>query len=647
MNIIRVVLVGNPNVGKTSLLNHLVDSNLKIGNWPGVTVEKKEGKINFQNWEIVFIDLPGIYTLEEIFSEDEKITFNFLFSEDYEVILNVIETPKIERDLYLTTQLLDLGKPMVLALNMIDEARKLGIEIDLKRLQDLLGIKVLATNGRTGEGVKELLPIIVETYEKKITPLKRNYETSEKNKIKEKRLYFSQGLAKEVVQKKLITKEGLTEVLDRFLLHPVLGNFFFFLIMYFTFKIAFDFSAPFSNWLENFTQNFLGPLILKLLVFLRAPLWIGEFFSSAVIGGVGTVFTFIPLIFSIYFLLTLLETSGYLPRVAFLMDRWTHKLGLHGLSVFPLILALGCNVPAILATRTFQEKKDKLLVMAMIPFISCPARLIIFSFFATLFFTYPTLIIFFLYLLGIFFSILTSFFLRKTLLKKKLSHFVMDLPPYRIPSLKITFRIAWFHLKNFIYRAGTLIFLISILIWFLLNLPLKVNKVEESIAGRIGKKLSIVFSPIGLHDWRITTSLIPAFLAREAIISTMGIILLEEDPKELKEINLKEEFKIQLLNLVKVLKEAVRDFFSPLPKNLSSNYEEENKGLKRKILQILTLKQAISFLVFILIYNSCIATFVSMWKEGSKKIAIGFLLYSFALAWILAFLTYHVFSFIY
>lgn len=641
MKVIRAVLVGNPNVGKTSLLNHLAGSNLKIGNWPGVTVEKKEGKTYFQDFEILLIDLPGIYTLEEIVSEDEKITFDFLHSKNYEVLLNVIETPRIERDLYLTTQLLDLEKPMILVLNMMDEAQKLGIEVDIKRLQELLKIKVLSTNGRTGEGVKELLPAIVETYKQEIKPTKIRYETSEEIKIKEKRLYFSQGLAKEVVRKKLLTKESFTEILDRFLIHPVWGNLFFLLIMYFTFKIAFDFSVPFSDWIEGLMQNFIGPLVFQVFLFLGAPSWVGDFFSSAVIGGVGTVLVFIPLIFSIYFLLTLLETSGYLPRVAFLMDRWTHKLGLHGLSVFPLVLALGCNVPALIATRTFQERKDKFLVMTMIPFISCPARLVLFSFFATLFFSHPVWIIFFLYLLGLVFSILTSFFLRKTFLKKELSHFVMDLPPYRIPSLKIIFKIVWFHLQSFIYRAGTLIFLISILIWLLLNLPPGIQKVEDSLAGKIGKTIGVIFSPIGLSDWRITTSLIPAFLAREAIISTMGVILLEEKPKEIKDINFKEEAKTQILDLIKTFKEAFYGFFSPWPQSLSLN-PEEVQGLKKEISKILTFKQTLSFLIFLLIYNSCLATFVTMWKEGSKRLAFLFLGYSFALAWILSFITYRL-----
>jgi len=550
---IKVVLVGNPNVGKTSILNHLVKGNLRIGNWPGVTVEKKEGHVFFNGYKITFIDLPGIYTLEEIISEDEKIAFNFIISREYDLILNILETPRIERDLYLTCQLLDIEKPLILVLNMIDEAESYGMEVNVERLSELLNVKVFKTNGRTGEGIKEILPAIVEVYKKNTKPITINYPKEIENKIKEKntfkwlrlqeiikenpelykvikekQLSFSKGLTKEVIYKKILHKKTLTETLDSLFLHPLLGIFFFILIMYLFFKISFDFSSPFIDWIDNFLQKLLGPLITKNLENIGAPHFLISFIVGALIGGVGIVLSFVPLIFTMYFLLTLLETSGYLPRVAFLMDSFTHKIGLHGQSVIPLILGLGCNVPAVIATRTFQDTKDKLLVISMIPFISCPARLIVFSFIASIFFEKPALIIFTLYLIGIIFSILTSLVLRKTLLKKKLSHFVMDLPPYRIPSLKIVFNITKAYLKDFVYRAGTIIFTVSVVMWLLLNLPFGEKNIEKTFAGKIGKTLSYIFEPIGLGDWRISTSILSGFLAREAIISNWGVIMTQE-----------------------------------------------------------------------------------------------------------------------
>ena len=669
MKKLKIALVGNPNVGKTSILNHLVGSNLKIGNWSGVTVEKKEGHTFFQDYEITFIDLPGVYTLQNPSSEDEKVTLNFLLNEDYDVILNIIETPRLERDLFLTVQLLDFEKPLVLLLNMIDEAEKMGIKVDEVRLSELLRTKVVKTVGRTGDRVKEILPAVVEVYEKEIKPLSINYseeiealvkkvkenssqpkwfclETlSEKDPllgemIKEKRLMFSQGIAKEVSYKKLLPRENITEILDNLLLHPIFGIFFFIFIMYCFFKISFDFSSPFIEWIDSFTENFLAPLTLRFLNDIGAPTFFSSFFSSAVIGGVGIVLTFLPLIFTMYFLLTLLETSGYLPRVAFLMDRFTHKIGLHGQSVIPLILGFGCNVPAVIATRTFQDVKDKFIVMSIIPFISCPARLVVFSFIAMSFFKKPAILIFILYLTGIILGILTSFVLRKTFYKKTLSHFVMDLPPYRIPSFKVLFNIVKIHLKDFVYKAGTVIFLVSVGIWLLLNLPPGVKSVEKSYAGKIGKALSYVFSPIGLGDWKISTSIISGFLAREAIISNMGVILTEtKETPDVKNFNWKTALKKELIELGEAFKDSIISLFHFLPGTFEVSLE--NSSLRQEISKIMNKRQAISFLLFVLIYNSCLATVVMMWREGSKRFALGFLGYSFVLAWVLCFISYH------
>lgn len=665
---IRVILAGNPNVGKTTILNHLVKGNLKIGNWPGVTVEKKEGRINFQDYEIVFIDLPGLYTLEEVISEDEKIALNYLLYEDYDVILNIIETSRIERDLYLTCQLLDIGKPMILVLNMIDEAKEFGIEVNEKRLSELLNIEIIKTNGRTGEGVIDILPKVIESYEKNKVPIHIIYSPLIEEKIKnttlprwlalekliekepklyemikEKRLNFSQGLIKEVSSKRLLHKRTFTEILDNFFLNPFLGNIAFFIMMYLFFKISFDFSAPLIEWIDQFMQNFLTPLTLLVLNSMGVSSFLGRFITEGIIGGIGTVLIFLPLIFIMYLILTLLETSGYLPRVAFLMDKFTHKIGLHGQSAIPLILSLGCNVPAIMATKTFQDTKDKLLVMCMIPFISCPARLIVFSFIAFIFFENPGLIIFLLYLIGISFSVLTSVILRKSFLKKELSHFVMDLPPYRIPSFKTVFNLVNIHLKTFIYRAGTIIFLISVIIWLLLNLPPEEKNIENSYIANLGKKLSPIFEPIGLGDWRITTSLLSGFLAREAIVSNMGIIIAQERGDiASKEIEIGSALKDQIVKLGIALKDGIFALIYPLPKTLKIEEKKELKGIRKEIKTLLNKKQALSFLLFVLIYNSCLAVVVVMGREGKWLYSLGFLIYSFFLAWLISFINFNL-----
>lgn len=641
MKKVKVALVGNPNVGKTSLLNHLAGTDLKIGNWPGVTVEKKVGKTQFQDYEIEFIDLPGVYTLESAFSEDEKIAVSFLKEGDYDVVLNVIESPRLERDLYLTLQLVELKKPLVIALNMRDEAEALGIHIDEKRLSDLFKIKVVKTVGRTGEGVKELLSAIVETYERKLIPEFEVFSFSEEFDTEEKKLSLIKGIYKEVIKKPLIPKKNLTEFVDEFLLHPYLGFFFLFVILYFTFKLVFDLSSPFVDFIDGFFQGFLAPALAVFLKDLGAKEFIINFFTEALLGGLGIVLSFLPLIFIMFLFITLLETSGYLPRVAFLVDRFTHKIGLHGQSAIPLILGFGCNVPAILATRTIQDRKDRLLIIAMIPFMSCSARLVVFSFFALTFFTRPALLILGLYIMGIVFAFLTGFIMKKTLLKKELSHFVMDLPPYRFPSLKVLIKTVNLHVKRFIIRAGTVIFAIAVTIWLTLSLPPGERELEKTLAGKIGKTLVPLFEPVGLGDWKITTSLIPAFLAREAILSNLAIILKAEEREKLEEFQLLPALEEQKEALFEAFKQAFSSLFTLTPASLKP--EEEGQSLRGKIRDLLTPSSALSFLIFVLIYNSCVATFVTMWKEGSKNLALGFLLYSFILAWILAFITYRIF----
>lgn len=606
MHTIRVVLVGNPNVGKTSLLNHLAGTNLKIGNWPGVTVEKKEGKIVFENYEIHFIDLPGIYNLDSSLAEDEVIATSTLKEGNFDVILNVIESPRIKRDLYLSTQLIELNKPMIIALNMSDEAKALGLEIDEKKLSQIFNLKVIKTNGRTGEGTKELLAALIETFEKKLTPKLQYYSFSEKlEKEEEKRLALIQGIYAEILQKSLINKKNFTDILDRVLLHPYLGFILFIFILYFTFKIVFGLSSPLIDGIDKLFQENLVPLTGSFFEKFAFPKFISDFISEAIIGGVGTVLTFLPLIIIMFFFITLLETTGYLPRVAFILDPLTHRIGLEGHSVIPLMLAFGCSVPAILATRTMQSKIDRFLIMAMAPFVSCSARLVIFSFFAVTFFSNPTLIIVILYLIGLLLSFITALILQKSLFKKGLSHFIMDLPPYRLPSLKTLFSIVYLHSKRFLIRAGTLIFAISVSIWLLLHLPWGEKELENTYAGKIGQALTPIFEPIGLGDWRITTSLIPAFLAREAILSNMAVILKVEAEEDL-----------------------------------------ENSPLREEIKKIIPQASALSFLIFVLIYNSCVATVVTMWKEGTPKFALLYLLYSFLLAWFLAFIVYNFSKFL-
>ncbi|AAC07257.1 ferrous iron transport protein B [Aquifex aeolicus] len=689
MKKITVAVAGNPNVGKTTILNAIAGTALKVGNWPGVTVEKKEATVRYKDYEIHFVDLPGIYTLEPI-SEDEKIAVEFLEKGNVDVILTVLDSTNLERSLYLTVQLFEFEKPTVLVLNLYDEAQKLGIEIDEKAFYELLGVKAVKTVGKKGTGVEKILPLIVEAYEEKHVPrlkyseeleeflsevaqkykslkaqpftkheliefalrdkelqkkFKEKYGKEFKKYLEDERYAFAHGIYEEVVKQKGIDVRTLTDFLDNLLLHPVLGFVFFVVIMFLLFKVTFDFSSPFVDWVDGFFTDFLNPAVKEFLASLGAPEFISRFFSEAVIGGVGFVLTFVPLIFTLYFLITFLEMSGYVPRVAFLMDKFLHRMGLHGKSVIPLILALGCNVPAIVATRTLETTREKLIVIAMIPFISCPARLVVFSFFAITFFpNNAALVITGLYLLGVAVALLTAFLMRKSIARGASSHFVIELPPYRMPSLKTVLNISWIHVKDFLYRAGTLIFAASIFIWILLNLPPNVKNPKDSLAADIGRVLVPVFEPMGISDWRATTSLIPAFLAREIVLSSMGVIYTATEVVQEKEkFSFSEELKNQLSGLLEATKTAVKSVFSLKIQALEVE-EEETGQLRDLIRNSFTPASAFAFMVFILIYTSCLGTYATMGREIGYGKATAFLVYSFVLAWIIGTISYKLLS---
>ncbi len=686
---IKVAFAGNPNVGKTTLLNHLAGTNLSVGNWPGVTVEKREGFLSYKDYDIHFIDLPGIYTLEPL-SEDEWIARNFLIEEDPDVIVNVIETTNADRDFLLTTELLEFGKPMVLAFNMSDEASRRGIEVDAVHTVELLDIPAVKTNGRNGEGVDELLDSIISASDRNHPPkpvvygervenalraieagkgngridkhallellsgndagieqkvdLEKFYRNKIGNIISDERYAYANGLHQEILRKKKMSSRDVTDKLDKVLLHPIFGFLIFLAVMFLLFKISFDFSTPLMTWTQNLITGFLGPLAASALTSLGAGKWVLGFFSQAIVGGVGFVVTFVPLIATIYLVLAYLEMSGYMPRIAFLMDRFMHKLGLHGKGIIPLLLGFGCNVPAVMATRTLESKKDKLLVMTMIPFMSCPARLVVFSFFAIMFFPHPAVVIFALYLLGIIIGLITAFFLRKTAFRGKLSHFVMELPPYRVPRTKTVLKIVWVQVKNFLARAGTVIFAASVVVWVLLNTPPGLKNQSDSAAAYIGRAITPVLEPIGIKDWRISTSLIPAFLAREIVLSSMGTIYSAEVPQTGKEIEFWPALKSQIEGLGSAIEESVVSLFSPTITSLQA--DSENQNLVSVIRSSFTPASALSFMIFLLLYTSCLATVAVMAREAGNKFAIGFLGYSLVIAWVVAFAVYHIGSII-
>ncbi|HEK24807.1 MAG TPA: ferrous iron transport protein B, partial [Hydrogenobaculum sp.] len=521
MKKIEVAFVGNPNVGKSTIINNIAKTSLKVGNWPGVTVRKTEASLVYKDYEFHIIDLPGTYSLDYT-SEDVAVTTDFLLNSPPDIIVNIIEATNLERSLILTAELIELKIPMVIVLNMWDEALKLGIDINIKKMSELIGVDVISAIG-TKEDLKDrLLESLINTYEKKIVPKPLRYsDITEKaindilsycavppnknipprffaikmleriipcdccneiilkleNDLKEniydilkKDVYgVAHFISSSVVKRSFKDEIELTEILDKFALHPFFGLLIFVVIMYLMFKLSFDVSYPISNWIGNFESSFLHPLVYKL--FPEAPYIVKSFVSGAVLDGVGFVVSFAPLVGALFFGLSLLELSGYLPRVPIIFDRFVSKFGIDGRGILPFMLGFGCNVPAIMALKILEDRRSKLIVAAMIPFTSCPARFVVFAFLGAIFFKNPAPIILFLYLLGIFFSILTAIAMNKILPKTDNLPMILELPPYRRPPLKIVLNIAFVELKGFLKRAGTFIFASTVVVWAFLNIP--------------------------------------------------------------------------------------------------------------------------------------------------------------------------------
>lgn len=629
-----------------------------MGNWAGVTVEKSEVFFKFNNHDFHIIDLPGIYDLNAT-TDAERVAVDFLRGDTLDVVVNVVDLSNFKRNILLTAELMELDKPTVLALNMADESRRSGVQVDIPKVESLLGARACFTVGKTGEGVDTLLQYIVECYEKGAG--RATVDTNgNPARAKEAITDFPEGAPEEAVSERWkladkVEKEatsfasrkqsGITHRLDNILLHPFIGIILYIAAFYLMFKISFDFSAPYMDWIDGFMNNFLSSAFTKLGITIGLPEILIKSVTEAIIGGVGFVITFVPLIAILYFFITFFEMSGYLPRIVFLMDRFMHRIGLHGNMMTPLLLGFGCNVPAIMATKNLNSRTDKILVSMMIPFMSCPARLVVFAFFSFIFFEHPALVIVSLYVVGIIVALLTALVLRRSFLKGRKSNFLLEMPPYRLPSLKTVFTIVWAHVKAFLYRAGTVIFVVSIIVWGLLNLPPGIKGPDQSLAASIGKAITPVFKPIGLEDWRATTSLIPAFMAREVVLSSMAVIYKTSEAGTSAD-----RGNVDILSLAKEqgsgLLESVEDSFLAVAtlgiSTLRVDEAEETDGLKESINRAFTPASAYSFMILLLLYNSCVATVTIMIREIGRKYSLLFLAGSFVIAWVLAFIVYNL-----
>lgn len=576
-HVIRVAFVGNPNCGKTTLFNALTGANLKVANWPGVTVEKKEGVADYKGQKIHLVDLPGIYSLTS-YSIEETVSRKCVMEDSIDVIVNVVDASSLERNLYLTMQLLELGKPVILAMNMMDVVKERGMEIDTHRLPEMLGnIPVVPVSARKRTGLNVLLHAVKHHYneevegpvvkyndllECKITALEKMIEEKypalpfrrfyavkyleadqetmreypleatgildrsyEKEIINQKYDYIEE-VVEEVLFYKSGSNAGKTDAVDRLLTHPVWGVPVFLGIMALVFFLTFTIGDALKGVFEVGLDVVLNVSRSGLEKIGTSP-WMTSLVVDGAIAGVGGILTFLPNIFILFLALGILEDSGYMARVAYVMDGIMGKVGLSGKAFLPMVLGFGCTVPAVMATRTLEKEEDRKRTMLLTPFMSCSARLPIYVLFASIFFgKYASVAAFSMYVIGLIMAIFIAMILGKVKHGKSAGTLLIELPEYKMPNARTIAIYVWEKVKDYLSKAGTTIFVASIVIWFLLNIGPSgmVEEVGESFGAMLGHWLEPVLAPAGLGLWQIGVALIAGLSAKEVVVSSFSVL---------------------------------------------------------------------------------------------------------------------------
>jgi ferrous iron transport protein B len=714
---IQVALVGNPNSGKTTLFNYASGAKEKVGNYAGVTINSKEAEYRQSGYTFSLVDLPGTYSLKS-YSPEEIYLRNFIFDNKPDIIVNIVDASNLERNLYLTTQLIDMGVQMIIALNMYDELERKGDKLDHLSLGRLLGVPMVPTVSSKGKGIANLFEKIIEVYENRDPDVRHihiNYgneiensicELQSKIKIEENRIFtniissrylaiellendkeysnsiarcinsdeiieaskaeynklekffsdpvetvitdlrygFISGALKETL--KISREERLqkTKKIDNYLTNKYLGIPIFILFMWMTFYTTFKLGGFPKHWMEYG----IGKLS-EITAFILPDGIIRDFVADGIIGGVGGVIVFLPNIIILFIFISIMEDTGYMARAVFIMDKVMHKIGLHGKSFIPLFMGFGCNVPAIMATRIIESRRDRMITMLITPFMSCSARLPVYILFISAFFArYQGTVLFLLYILGALFAILSALLLKHIFFRKEEIPFVMELPPYRIPTARSIIKHVWFRTGIYLKKIGGIILLASVIVWFLSNFPRKVSfskdydgeinkiissqtdeyrkaesikkilieqkseKQSKSFIGTIGRSIEPVMKPLGF-DWKLSVSILSGIAAKEVVVSTLGVIY-QADYKS---------GKTSLVDKIQNQKDMYdNNYFTPVI--------------------------AFSFMLFILTYFPCIGVVAAIRREsGSWKWAAFTIVYTTAMAWLLSFSFYQIGSLIF
>ena len=667
---ITVGFIGNPNCGKTTLFNAYTGANLKVANWPGVTVARMEGAIQDHDMTIHLVDLPGTYSLTS-YTMEEQVSRQFILSDQVDVIIDVVDASSLERSLYLTLQLLELNKPMVLALNMMDIVAKRGMDIDLHRLSEILGVPVIPVTARKKRGIQALMHAACHQQEGQNTQVNHRPQSIHGEQVKRYAMEYDANLERKIslIQERLVrqdphiinprwiaikllendqeiqkkyaidlsdivdheedtqiinqkydyiqaiihevllgktSKEELTDKIDAVITHPLWGMLFFLVVMLAVFGLTF----LFGDFLKGYVESFVDWLILlctNLFEQMHVSNWLLDLVTNGIIGGVGGIITFLPNIAILFLALAFLEDSGYMARVAYVMNDIMGRLGLSGRAFIPMVLGFGCTVPAIMASRALESKKDRHRVMLVTPFFSCSAKLPVYILFSGMFFgRYATLAAYSMYLIGIIVALFVAWVLHKKDKDSTKNPLLIELPIYKMPSAYTVFIYVWDKVKDFLSKAGTTIFVASIIVWILMHFGLQgyTQDISLSFAALIGNMLVPVMTPAGLGFWQICVALLAGISAKEVVVSSTAVL-----------------FGISNIN------------------GLSGM-----QALSLKLSSLgFTALNAYCLMLFCLLYVPCVASLGTIKKEsGSILYMFQTMVFQIAVAWIVSFIVFQV-----